>query len=40
MKILTANSLDEAITKLFGENLHIVSKRPVPGGDINESYCL
>lgn len=40
MGILTANSLDQAITSLFGENLRIVSKRPVHGGDINESYCL
>ena len=40
MEILTANSLDQAITSLFGDNLRIVSKRPVHGGDINESYCL
>ena len=40
MEIFTANSLNEAITTLFGENLRIVSKRPVHGGDINESYCL
>ena len=40
MEILTANSLDEAITTLFGENLRIVSRRPVHGGDINEAYCL
>lgn len=40
MKIINANSLAEAITILFGENLRIVSKRPVHGGDINESYCL
>ena len=40
MEILKANSLNEAITLLFGENLRIVSKRPVYGGDINESYCL
>ena len=40
MEIFTANSLDEAITTLFGENLRIVSRRPVHGGDINESYCL
>ena len=40
MEILTANSLDQAITSLFGENLRIISKRPVHGGDINESYCL
>lgn len=40
MEIITTNSLDEAVTSLFGENLRIVSKRPVHGGDINESYCL
>ena len=40
MEILKANSLNEAITSLFGDNLRIVSKRPVHGGDINESYCL
>ena len=40
MEIFTANSLDQAITSLFGESLRIVSKRPVHGGDINESYCL
>lgn len=40
MELFAANSLDEAITTLFGENLRIVSKRPVHGGDINESYCL
>ena len=40
MEIFTANSLDEAITTLFEEKLRIVSRRPVHGGDINESYCL
>lgn len=40
MDILHANSLDEAIASLFGDNLRIVSKRPVYGGDINESFCL
>lgn len=40
MEILNANSLDEAIHTLFGEELRVVSKRPVHGGDINESYCL
>lgn len=40
MEMINANSLDEAIISLFGENLRIVSKRPVHGGDINESYCL
>lgn len=40
MEILTANSLDQAIKTLYGENIRIVSRRPVHGGDINESYCL
>ena len=40
MEILTVNSLDQAITTLFGENIRIAGKRPVHGGDINESYCL
>ena len=40
MEILKINSLDEAITALFGENQRIVSKRSVYGGDINESYRL
>ena len=40
MEILKASSLDEAILALFGENLRIVSKRPVYGGDINDSYRL
>lgn len=40
MEIINANSLDQAITTLFGENLRILSRRPVHGGDINESYCL
>ena len=40
MNILNTNSLDEAITSLFGENQRIVSRRPVYGGDINESFML
>lgn len=40
MEILTANSLDQAITTLFGDNIRIAGRRPVHGGDINESYCL
>ena len=34
------HSLDDAISAIFGNNLRIVSKRPVYGGDINESYRL
>ena len=40
MNILTTNSLDQAITTLFGDNIRIAGRRPVHGGDINESYCL
>lgn len=40
MKSILLRSLNEAIAAAFGENLRIVSKRPVYGGDINESYCL
>ena len=40
MKLLFSDSLDQAITTLFGENQRIVSKRPVHGGDINEAYCI
>lgn len=40
MDIMTAHSLDEALTALFGDNIRIVSKRPVYGGDINESFCV
>lgn len=40
MEIVKANSFDEAIATLFGENLHIAGKRPVYGGDINQSYRL
>ena len=38
--MVVINSIDQAITTLFGENTHIDSKRPVYGGDINETYCL
>lgn len=40
MEYLHFHSLDEAISAIFGNNLRIVSKRPVYGGDINESYRL
>ena len=40
MEILNTSTLEEAIAVLFGESLQIVSKHPVRGGDINESYCL
>ena len=36
MGILQAGSLKEAVTALFGENLRIVGRRPVYGGDINQ----
>lgn len=34
------SSLNQAVATVFGEHLHIVSKQPVFGGDINQSYCL
>lgn len=40
MELLKASSLDEAISALFGENWQIAGKRPVYGGDINQSYYL
>ena len=40
MEIINTSSIDQAITTLFGDNIRIVSRRPVHGGDINESYCL
>ena len=40
MEIICADSIEEAIAMLFGENLRIVSNRPVYGGDINEAYRL
>ena len=40
MEIINANSLEEAVAGIFGEHLHVVSKRPVYGGDINEAYRL
>lgn len=40
MGILTINSIDEAITALFGSNLYINNRHPVYGGDINDSFCL
>ena len=33
-------SLDGALAAVFGENAHIVGKRPIYGGDINRSYRL
>ena len=40
MEILSTSTLEEAIAVLFGGDLRIIGKRPVRGGDINESYCL
>lgn len=40
MEILSSGSLDGAVASLFGENVHIAERRPVYGGDINESYRL
>ena len=33
-------SLNGALAAVFGENVHIVGKRPIYGGDINRSYRL
>ncbi len=40
MEALNVNTLDEAVSALFGNGLYVVSCRPVYGGDINESYRL
>lgn len=38
--INNAKSLNETVAMLFGADIHIAGKRPVYGGDINESYRL
>ena len=40
MKMIHTNSPEEAIAGIFGNDLRIVSKRQVYGGDINQSYRL
>ena len=40
MEALYVNTLDEAVSALAGNSLRVVSRRPVYGGDINESYRL
>lgn len=40
MEIKNATSLQEAIAELFGNDIDIVDRRSVFGGDINESYLL
>ena len=40
MEILHAATLEEAVTALFGENARLTGKKPVYGGDINDSYKL
>ena len=40
MKFLKTDSLDEAITTLFGAGPRIAGRHPVYGGDINRSYRL
>ena len=40
MEITRKNTLEEAITEIYGSGLQIVSKQPVHGGDINRSYRL
>ena len=36
----TVNSLEEAITGLFGDDRRITGKEPITGGDINRAYRL
>ena len=36
----TANTLNEAIQHVCGENISILSRQPVFGGDINRAYAL
>ncbi len=38
--MITANSLNEAIARLCGEEVRIADRRPVFGGDINRAYAL
>ena len=40
MAFLKNDSLDTAITTLFGDGLRIAGRRPIYGGDINRSYRL
>ena len=40
MEILKTDSVDTAVTTLFGDGLRITGRRPVYGGDINQSYRL
>ena len=40
MKVFSAGSPEEAVKALFGENITITDRRPVYGGDINDSYRL
>ena len=40
MEFLKTDSLDAAITTLFGDSLRIAGRHPVYGGDINRSYRL
>ena len=40
MEILKTDSVDTAVTTLFGDSLRVTGRRPVYGGDINQSYRL
>ena len=40
MEILKTDSLDAAVTALFGNGLRITGRQPVHGGDINRAYRL
>ena len=40
MEILKTDSVDTAVTTLFGDSLRVTTRYPVYGGDINQSYRL
>lgn len=40
MEILKTDSVDTAVTTLFGDGLRVTGRLPVYGGDINQSYQL
>lgn len=40
MELLSFDSLDAAVTALFGDDLRVAGRSPVYGGDINQAYRL
>ena len=40
MEFLSADSLDAAVTTLFGNGVYVAGRHPMYGGDINRSYRL